>query len=61
VFYSLWDGSGGASVWRKRIPSGYEGRVGDAVLGVQSERFANKGAAREDIRLLLGRLSRLES
>lgn len=60
VAYSLSEARSGAQVWQKRILSNFEGTLADSVLGVARMRLANEGAGRENIRMLLEELSKLE-
>ena len=59
VEYTLLDNATGAEVLHEAISSSYTAKVSDAFYGVERLKMANEGAVRENIRLLLDRLSRL--
>lgn len=59
VSYTLTDTQTKKPVWSKNVSSSYTAKSGDAFAGAARLRLANEGAARENIREMLERVSAL--
>lgn len=60
VEYTLLDTSDGTTVFRERVVAPYTAKAGQAFLGMERLKLANEGSIRENIRLLIERLSKLD-